>query len=151
MLHAMQGALRHRGDVIPAYAGIQIRGAAWIPACARMTTTHRWPFMPYGPDTRQKEVRQIAGEEPSHQIVEGFLAPWRRMQGFPWREQARFKARGSRRLEEYFKYGGGVNHDYGWVVGYFGPLPVSPISQLERPVQAAKHRAPPYSGARRRG
>jgi hypothetical protein len=28
-----------RGNVIPAYAGIQSRGADWIPACAGMTTT----------------------------------------------------------------------------------------------------------------
>jgi hypothetical protein len=26
-----------RGNVIPAYAGIQIPGTAWIPACAGMT------------------------------------------------------------------------------------------------------------------
>ena len=32
-------------NVIPAYAGIQIRGAAWIPACAGMTTTLRAQYV----------------------------------------------------------------------------------------------------------
>ncbi|MGH9877555.1 MAG: hypothetical protein ACRD5H_07945 [Nitrososphaerales archaeon] len=35
----------YRGNVIPAYAGIQSRGAAWIPACAGMTTTLRAPYV----------------------------------------------------------------------------------------------------------
>jgi hypothetical protein len=45
MLNALPWAWMDRGHVIPAYAGIQIRGTAWIPACAGMTTTRRAPYI----------------------------------------------------------------------------------------------------------
>jgi hypothetical protein len=45
MLNALPCAWTYRGNVIPAYAGIQIRGAAWIPACAGMTTMLRAPYV----------------------------------------------------------------------------------------------------------
>jgi len=35
----MEAQDRHRGNVIPAYAGIQRRGTPWIPAYAGMTIT----------------------------------------------------------------------------------------------------------------
>jgi hypothetical protein len=79
---------------------------------------------------------RIAGQRPRGQIVDGFLAPLgvncpccriaaehmhrlqieevRRMQGFPLSEQARFQARGRRRLEEHLECGRGINHDHGW-------------------------------------
>src|SRR5262249_25143443 len=43
--NGLPGAWMPRCNVIPADAGIQIRGTAWIPACAGMTTTLRTPFV----------------------------------------------------------------------------------------------------------
>jgi hypothetical protein len=37
----LEAQWRPRGNVIPAFAEIQNRGADWIPACAGMTTTLR--------------------------------------------------------------------------------------------------------------
>ncbi len=53
MLNALPGSWMYRCNVIPAYAGIQIRGTAWIPACAGMTTTLRTPYV----DTREYITR----------------------------------------------------------------------------------------------
>ena len=66
MLNALPGAWIERCNVIPAYAGIQIRGAAWIPAYAGMTTTLRVPYV----DTPEYITRsQMPGPEMLSQLV----------------------------------------------------------------------------------
>ena len=57
MLNTRPWAWMSRGHVIPAYAGIQIRGTTWIPAYVGMTTTRHAPSV--DPNTLQEKVEAL--------------------------------------------------------------------------------------------